>query len=103
MSSPVRKLDPSLIDPEWGTPPKGRPRGRPSLWPRRLAPLVENPGQWALIYRGKLATCYRSAHLIQSGGITLPEGTEAKDWSATARSNPEGKGGVVYACYKDES
>lgn len=81
---------------QWVDNPPKMSRGRKdSLWDKRLRPCLQRPNEWARVWAAKPNTAYRTAYLIQAGGLALPAGTKPSDWQATSRR--EGEVGYVYA------
>lgn len=75
---------------KWQEPPL---RG-PGTWEARLLPLMERPGEWALVHETPSAGSARSARQqLVDGRFSVPQG----EWEFTARKT--NKGGEVYARY----
>lgn len=85
---------------EWADPPQRHhgPRG-PRVWDERLKPLLERPGQWAIVYRAATRNAAGVAMTaIRTGRVrvTLPGRFEF-----TTREGDDGSG-VLYARWMGE-
>lgn len=73
----------------WRDPPARRTRT--GVWEERLAPLIEQPEQWALI---RICDTYKQAGgcagSLKSGKLRMPPGR----WEVCARTLDDGTGGV---------
>lgn len=79
-------------DIEWITPPEPKSIN----WRERLAPLVDKPGEWAVVARKpKPSTAYSTANNLRSGKCRVPEG----EWEFQAATDIETGEGLVRACY----
>lgn len=87
----------------WQDPPEvdlaanARPSGM-SVWQRRLAPFVENPGRWGIAHTFPSQSASKAVQSFKRGLCRLPEGTEFGDWEFTQRKRLEG-GSTVYDLY----
>lgn len=81
-----------MSDIEWIDPPAQKAID----WMERLAPLVERPGEWAVVARkAKPSTAYSTANNLRHGLVRIPDGV----WEFQAATDPETREGVVRACY----
>lgn len=56
--------------------------GRPKQWASRLAPLMEQPGQWAMFTNIKPSSTTVGSY---------PDGTTKDDWQFATRTNGDGR------------
>lgn len=80
----------------WEDPPTAS-RSGVSVWPDRLAPLMDNPGEWARFDMGSGNTASTAASRLRDGTHKLPEGTTPEEWEFTSRRHEDGSS--VYARY----
>lgn len=75
----------------WEDPPKGKGRGRPSVWLKRLLPLFEtdNEGEWARVYDGTKSSAHATAGRLRK--LELPVGGRLE---VKARTLDEDQGAV---------
>lgn len=77
-----------MSEPVWEDPP--RTVGRPAVWPDRLAPLRERPGDWMNMGVHSASI----AHAIKTGKVA---GAEPGEFEATVRNvDPETKKATLY-------
>ena len=71
----------------WEEPPETR-RGHPgpTVWQRRLAPVVERPGEWAWIVDTPPNMARGFARTMKAGRIMTPDGTLPQEWEAVCRT-----------------
>jgi hypothetical protein len=78
--------------PEWAEPPPSV-HGK-AKWPEILAPLIDNPGEWAIVRRFKQANGAGAlASAIRQGRVSRPQGTNVFDFEAISRT-VDGEGRV---------
>ncbi len=66
----------------------------PGVWESRLLPLIDRPGEWAVVYEtDKTATAHTIRNQLLAGRYGLPSGR----WEFKARKT--GAGGKIYARY----
>jgi hypothetical protein len=84
----------------WEDPPainRGGSTG-PSLWERRLSPLLERPGTWAKVAVGTQSYCSSATGHLRDHRLKVPPGL----WEFAARTMGDGTG-AIYARYLGET
>lgn len=72
----------------WENPPERRTQ--PTVWPQRLEPLKQKPGQWARIKTGSPASMYSMAGNLRNGQVKVPSGR----WEFRSHKINENTGGL---------
>lgn len=59
----------------WEDPGGENSHPAPSIWQRRLAPVMERPGEWARVHEFTINETARStAHALRTGKLRVPDG-----------------------------
>lgn len=75
------------------------PPAPPTNWVEQLSPLLERPGQWAIVARKpNPQTAYSTARNLRSGAVRIPRPEDP--WDFRAATDPETGEGIVSACYQ---
>ena len=80
--------DPSVLD---------RRKGPLGIWMKRLGPLLDKPGKWAMVFETSRASAYSTIRNLHAGRYRVPPG----QWEFTSRVDDLGNG-RVYARWVGE-